>query len=62
MAETQNTNSRSGFIRGSDTESICTACSHSIKTERPADLEEAEEIHADVCLAKPDSHLHDIFL
>ena len=62
MAETQNANLQTGFTRRSDTESICTFCSHSIKTERPTALEEAEDIHADVCLGKPDSQLHDIFL
>jgi hypothetical protein len=44
MVEPQNTDSQSGFIRRSDTESICTSCSHSIKTERPIALEEAEDI------------------
>ncbi len=58
MSGTESANSQTRFIRRSDTESTCTVCSHSIKTERPAVLEVAEDIHADVCLARPDSQLY----
>ncbi len=57
MAETENTNSQTRFIRRSDTESICALCSVSIRTERATVLEVAEDIHADVCLARQDSQL-----
>jgi hypothetical protein len=50
------------FVRRSDTESICTLCSFSIRTIRSAALEEAEEIHADVCLVRPDSCVRYILL
>jgi hypothetical protein len=62
MDETGNASSQTGFVRQSETESICTGCSRSIKTERSAFLELAEDIHADVCLARPDSHLGFILL
>ena len=62
MAETENANSQTRFIRRSDTESICTSCSRSIRTERSSVLEEAEDIHADVCLTRSDSQLRDLLL
>jgi hypothetical protein len=55
MDEPEKTNSQPIFSRRSDTESICTLCSLSIRTIRSAALEVAEDIHADVCLVKPDS-------
>ena len=55
MSDTENTNSQSRFTRRSDTESICTFCSVSIKANRYTVLEEAEDIHADVCVVSPDS-------
>jgi len=58
MSETENANSQTRFIRRSDTESTCTICSRSITTERSTVLEVAEDIHADVCLARPDSQLN----
>jgi hypothetical protein len=62
MPETENPHSEPRFIRRSDTESTCTVCFRSISTERPAVLAEAEDIHADVCLARPDSQLNYILL
>jgi len=56
MADTENVKSQTGFVRQSETESICTGCSRSIKTERSEILESAEDIHAEVCLARPDSN------
>ena len=57
MAETENANSQNRFIRRSETESTCTVCSRSITTEQSTVLAVAEDIHADVCLARPDSQL-----
>ena len=54
MGETENANSQPRFTRRSDTESICTFCSVSIRVNRYTVLEEAEDIHADVCLVNPD--------
>jgi hypothetical protein len=62
MAETEKASLQTGFVRQSDTESICTSCSHSIRTERSTVLKVAEDIHADVCLARPDSQLQDFLL
>jgi hypothetical protein len=62
MAGTENANSQTGFIRRSETESSCTSCSQSLRTERPTLLRKAEDIHADVCLAKPDSQPDDMLL
>jgi 1,2-phenylacetyl-CoA epoxidase PaaB subunit len=62
MAETENANSQTRFIRRSDTDSICAFCSSSIRTERSTVQEEAEDIHSDVCLARSDSQLSDIIL
>jgi len=62
LAETENANSQTRFIRRSDTESICTSCSCSIRTERSSVLEEAEDIHADVCLVNPDSCVRYVLL
>jgi hypothetical protein len=43
------------FTRRSETESICMHCFQSVKTDRYTPLQEAEDIHADVCLQKVDS-------
>ena len=57
MADSETVNSQSRFIRQSDTASTCTVCSRVITTERSTVLEVAEDIHADVCLTRPDSQL-----
>jgi hypothetical protein len=62
MDEPEKINSQSMFVRRSDTESICTLCSASIRTERATVLEVAEDIHADVCLVRPDSCVRYILL
>ena len=50
----QQSDTNSQFTRKSDKESICTYCFQTVKTDRYAPLEKAEDIHADVCLSKPD--------
>jgi len=45
------------FTRRSEAESICMYCFQTVKTDRYTPLEEAEDIHADVCLNKPGSAL-----
>lgn len=48
---------RPSFSRQSDKESICMFCFLTIRADRYTPLEEAEDIHADVCLVRPDSPL-----
>jgi len=43
------------FTRRSETESICRFCFQTVTADRYVPLEEAENIHADVCLIRPDS-------
>ena len=43
------------FTRRSETESICVFCFLTVRADRYVPLEEAEDIHADVCLLRPDS-------
>lgn len=50
------------FNRRSETESICTFCSLTIRADKYVSLRDAEEIHADVCLAKPDSPVRYLLL
>ncbi len=50
MSEPENSNPQPKFTRRSETESICTSCFLTIRTDRFVPLEEAENIHADVCL------------
>ena len=42
------------FFRQSETESICMSCFLTIRTDRFIPLEEVEDIHADLCLMRPD--------
>ncbi|MGO9515440.1 MAG: hypothetical protein ACLPND_00185 [Candidatus Korobacteraceae bacterium] len=49
----QQSDTNSQFTRKSEKESICTYCFQTIKTDRYAPLEKVEDIHADVCLSKP---------
>ena len=53
MSNQQSPDINPEFTRQSETESICTYCSRSVKTDRYAPLEVAENIHSDVCLHKP---------
>lgn len=41
------------FTRTSDKESLCMSCFRTVQGDRYLPLEEAEDIHADVCLVKP---------
>ncbi len=41
------------FSRKSEAESVCQYCSQTIRTDRYTPLDEVEDIHADVCLSKP---------
>ena len=43
------------FARRSDAESVCAFCTATIRADQYRPLEEAEDIHADVCLVRPDS-------
>ena len=42
------------FTRQSESESVCRFCSTTIRTDRYTPLDAVEEIHADVCLVKPE--------
>ncbi len=43
------------FIRTSETESTCTFCFRTVRGDRYLPVEEAEKIHSDVCLVRPES-------
>ncbi len=43
------------FTRTSDRESVCVLCSAVIKTDAYVSLDRAEDIHADICLAKKEN-------
>lgn len=43
------------FARKSETESICLSCFLMVRSDRYTALEDAEDIHADVCLVREDS-------
>jgi len=45
------------FARRSDTESICQSCFLTVRSDRYIPLEEAEDIHADLCLVRDSSAL-----
>ena len=51
----QEPDKNSQFTRKSERESVCMYCFQTVKTDRYAPLEKAEDIHADVCLNKPTS-------
>ncbi len=46
---------RPRFAPRSETESICPYCSSTIRADPYHSLQDAEDIHADVCLVRPDS-------
>ena len=48
------------FTRRSETESICMFCFSTVRWDRYAHVEVAENIHADVCLMKPSSAVRHI--
>jgi hypothetical protein len=52
-----NTNSdpQPTFTRRSEKESVCVFCFLTIRSDDYTTLQDAEEIHADVCLVRPDS-------
>jgi len=43
------------FTRRSEKESICNSCFVTLRADRYMPIEVSEEIHADVCLLRPDS-------
>ena len=55
MSSQQSSNTNPEFTRQSETESVCVHCTQTVKTDRYAPLEVVENIHADVCLHKPNS-------
>ncbi len=56
MSGSQNPNPQE-FTRKSEIESICMFCLSSVRSDRYVPLEEAEDIHADVCPMRQDSTL-----
>ena len=54
MSDT-NPEPESKFTRRSEQESTCIFCFLTIRADRYTALKDAEEIHADVCLVRPDS-------
>jgi hypothetical protein len=57
MSSQESPDTKPQFTRRSEAESICTYCFTTVRTDRYTPLEEAEDIHADVCLQKPNSPL-----
>ncbi len=43
------------FTRRSESESVCMFCFQTVRSDRYLPLEKAENIHADLCLLRPDS-------
>jgi len=50
-----NPNPQLTFARRSENESVCMLCFLTVRADRYIPLEDAEDIHADVCLARPGS-------
>ena len=50
------------FTRRSDLESLCRDCFQTVRGDRYLSLDEAEDIHSDLCLQKPDSILRYMLL
>jgi hypothetical protein len=55
MSSQESLDKKPEFTRRSETESICTCCSQTIRADGYAPLEYVEDIHADVCLMRPGS-------
>jgi hypothetical protein len=55
MNNQESPDTKPDFTCRSETESICTYCSQTIKTDRFTPLEYVEDIHADVCLFRQSS-------
>ncbi len=55
MDSLDNRDQQPRFTRRSETESICMFCFGTVRTDRYVPLEDVEDIHADVCLVRPDS-------
>ena len=49
------------FLRRSDTESMCPLCFETVRADQFHTLSEMEQMHAAVCLQRPDSPLHNLF-
>ena len=62
MSNPVTTDPQSPFTRRSEKESICTYCSLTIRADKYLPLQDAEDIHADVCLAKPTSPVRYLLL
>jgi len=50
------------FTPRSETESVCNFCSRNIRADKYVPLKDAEDIHADMCLAKPTSPVRYVLL
>jgi len=49
--------SKDEYMRKSEKESICLSCYESVRADRYTPLEEAENIHSEVCLMRQDHPL-----
>ncbi len=50
------------FTRKSETESICMFCFSTVRGDQYKTLEDAEDIHVNICLLRPDSALRYVLL
>jgi hypothetical protein len=62
MSSSQNPDPQPTFTPRSEKESICMFCYLTIRADKYLPLKAAEEIHADVCLAKPGSPVRYVLL
>ena len=62
MNPSSDNDSQPRFTRRSETESICMACFLTVRADRYLPIEEAEDIHADVCLVGRNSAVRYILL
>ena len=62
MMDPENADLQPPFTRRSEQESVCMFCFLTIRADRYLPLEVAEDIHADVCLSKPNSPVRYVLL
>lgn len=55
MSSQDSSDANPQFTKKSETESICMFCFSTVRGDRYVPVEEAENIHADICLMKPGS-------
>ena len=62
MSSQDSSDAKPQFTRKTETESICMFCFSTVRGDQYVHVEEAEDIHADVCLMKPGSLVRYVLL